>query len=166
VGTGRTGLPISSHQLNFTDPNGNGGVLVVAKKGEPTSGYAQYSANLTNSYRFSEGPLRGLTLGGTALIRSGDRTYAYTQVIRNSAGVATGTERRMLSLGDSFRVNAFVSYRLKMGKRLEWVTQLNVSNLLDDSDIVILPNENTGDPRTARYSIEPRSFAWTNTISF
>jgi len=29
-----------------------------------------------------------------------------------------------------------------------------------------LPNGNTGDPRTARYTFEPRSFVWTNTFSF
>lgn len=166
VGTGRNGLPISAHQLNFTDPNGNKGSLIVAQQGEPTSGYAQYSANLSNSYRVSSGFLRGLTIGGTALYRAGDRTYAYTQVLRNAAGVASGTERRMFALDDSIRVNAVISYRRKFAKRMEWTTQVNVNNLFNTYDISVLPNENTGEARTARYTSEPRTWVWTNTFSF
>lgn len=166
VGTGRTGLPITAHQLNFADTNGNGGVITVSQEGEPTSGYAKYSANFTNSYTFSDGALRGLRLSGTALFRFDDRTYAYTQVFRNSAGVVTSSERRVFGLPDAVRVNLSISYKRKFAKRYEWTTQLNVNNLLDDYDIIITPNGSTGDPRSARFSSDIRSFAWTNTLSF
>jgi outer membrane receptor protein involved in Fe transport len=114
----------------------------------------------------SSGFLRGLTIGGTALYRAGDRTYAYTQVLRNAAGVASGTERRMFALDDSIRVNAVISYRRKFAKRMEWTTQVNVNNLFNTYDISVLPNENTGEARTARYTSEPRTWVWTNTFSF
>jgi outer membrane receptor protein involved in Fe transport len=166
VGTGRTGLPISAHQLRFTDPNGNGGFITVAVADEATSGYAQYSANFTNSFTVANGPLKGLGFGGTALYRGGDRTYAFTQVLRNTAGVVTGTERRMFSLEDSFRFNAVFSYKRKLSKRIEWTTQVNVNNMFNSYDVVILPNENTGEARTARFTAEPRTWVWTNTFSF
>lgn len=166
VGTGRTGLPISAHQLNFTDPNGNKGFITVSQAGEPTSGYAQYSANFTNTYTFTQGKLRGLRVSGTALCRLRDRTYAYTQVFRNSAGIVTDSERRMFSLPDSVRFNISVSYKRKFAKRYEWTTQLNVNNLLDDYDVIITPNGSTGDPRSARFTVDTRSWSWTNSISF
>jgi outer membrane receptor protein involved in Fe transport len=166
VATGRNGLPISAHQLRFTDPNGNQGFITVAVAGEPTSGYAQYSANFTNNFTLTTGFLKGLSLGGTALYRASDRTYAYTQIIRNSSGVAVGTERRMFALDDSLRFNAVVSYKRKFGKRVEWTTQVNVNNMFNSYDIAILPNENSGDPRTARFTAEPRTWVWTNTFNF
>ncbi len=165
VGTGRTALPITSHQLNFTDPNGLGGFITVSQEGEPTSGYSKYSANLTNNYTFTEGRLRGLTIGGTVFFRAKDRSYPFTQVTRDANGVVIDSERRMFSVPDSVRVNAVISYKRKLG-RVDWVSQINIDNLLDSSKVIILPNGNTGDPRTARYTFEPRSFVWTNTFSF
>jgi outer membrane receptor protein involved in Fe transport len=166
VGTGRTGLPISAHQLLFNDPNGNGGFITVAQAGEPTSGYAQYSVNLSNQYTIKDGALRGLSLGGTLMYRASDRTYAYTQVFRNEAGIVVDSERRMFSLDDSLRFNAVISYKRRLWDRIDWTTQVNISNLFDDYDVVVMPNVNTGDPQTARYTTEPRTFVWTNTFSF
>lgn len=166
VGTGRRALPITAHQLRFTDPNGNGGSIVVSQAGEPTSGYAKYSANFTNSYSFTEGRLKGLTLGGTAFLRFGDRTFPYTQVFRDAAGVVTRSERRMFSSPDYLRANAMIAYRLKFARRYEWSTQVNIENLLNSYKVQILPNGSTGDPRSARFTTEPRSYVWTNTLSF
>lgn len=166
VGTGRRGLPITSHQLNFTDPNGNGGFIVVSQAGEPTSGYARYSANLTNSYSFTEGRLKGLTLGGTVFVRLDDRTYPYTQVFRDAAGVVTRTERRMYAAPDFVRADAMIAYRMKFSKRFEWSTQVNIGNVFNDYRVQILPNGSTGDPRTARFTAEPRSYVWTNSLTF
>lgn len=166
VGTGRRGLPITAHQLNFRDPNGHQGFIVVSQEGEPTSGYAQYSANLTTSYSFTEGRLKGLTLGGTAFVRLKDRTFPYTQVFRNAAGVVTGSERRLFSTPDFVRCNAVVSYRRKIMRGWEWSTQVNIDNLFNNYAVQILPNGSTGDPRSARFTAEPRSWVWTNTLSF
>ncbi len=166
VGTGRRGLPLSAHQLRFTDPNGNGGSIVVSQEGEPTSGYAKYSANFTNSYSFTEGRLKGLTLGGTIFLRMQDRTYPYTQVFRDAAGVVTRSERRMFSAPDYVRANAMLAYRFKFARRYEWSTQVNIENLFNQYQVQILPNGSTGDARTARFTAEPRGFVWTNSVSF
>jgi hypothetical protein len=166
VGTGRLGLPISAHQLAFTDPNNLKGFITVAQGGEPTAGYAQYSANFTNNYAFSEGRLKGVMIGGTAFFRARDRTYAYTQVFRNAAGVVTSSERRMFSLPDALRFNAVLSYKRKINRRLDWSTQVNINNLFNTYDVVIMPNGNTGDPRTARFTTEPRAYVWSNSFSF
>jgi hypothetical protein len=166
VGTGRRALPITAHQLNFTDPNGNKGYIVVSQAGEPTSGYAKFSANLTNNYTFTEGRLKGLTLGGTAFFRSQDRSFSYTQVFRDAAGIVTRSERRMFSAPDYVRVNAMIAYRLKFARRFEWTTQVNIENLFNQYRVQIIPNGSTGDPRTARFTAEPRGFVWTNSLGF
>lgn len=166
VGTGRRGLPISAHQLNFNDPNGNGGFITVSQAGEPTAGYAKYSANFTNTYTFDEGWFKGVTLNATAFFRSKDRTYAYTQVFRDASGRVTSSERRMYAKPDYLRFNAMAAYKRKLGRRLEWTTQVNVNNVFNSYDVIVLPNSSSGDPRTAAFTAEPRTWVWTNTFSF
>lgn len=43
---------------------------------------------------------------------------------------------------------------------------MNIDNLFNHYKVVILPNSSTGDPRTARFTAEPRSFVWTNSFGF
>ena len=66
--TGATGLPISAYQLN---PALTGvsvaGAVPVAIAGESTTGYPEFSVNLTSLYTVPSGPLKGVEVGGTAI---------------------------------------------------------------------------------------------------
>lgn len=59
-----------------------------------------------------------------------------------------------------------VRHQSPIGPRFEWATQVNINNLFNHYQVVIMPNGNTGDPRTARFTAEPRAYIWTNSLSF
>jgi outer membrane receptor protein involved in Fe transport len=166
VATGRAGLPISSHQLAFTDPNQLGGTVMVTTAGESTTGYAKYAAVWTNNYTFSDSRIRGLSLGSTLSFRADDRSYYYTQIERNAAGAVTGSRRVVYSLPDLATVDFFTSYEWKFGKRARWRVQVNANNVFNHYQVVVLPNATTGEPRTARFTTQPRYVFLTNSLSF
>ena len=72
----------------------------------------------------------------------------------------------MFSMPDFVRLNAVLSYKRKIARRFDWTTQINIDNLTNTYRVIILPNGSTGDPRTARFTTEPRSFVWTNSFGF
>jgi len=166
VATGRAGLPISSHQLAFTDPNQLGGIVTVTAAGESTTGYAKYAAVWTNNYTFSESRIRGLSLGSTISFKSADRSYYYTQIERNAAGAVTGSRRIVFSLPDLATVDLFTSYEWKFNKRMRWRVQLNANNVFNQYQVVVLPNATTGSPRSARFTSQPRYVFLTTSLSF
>ena len=67
------------------------------------------------------------------------------------------------------QLNLILGYTRKFG-RYGFSTQLNVSNLLNHYDVVIQPSVTTGyttpNNLSAAFYGQPRSFLWTNTMSF
>jgi outer membrane receptor protein involved in Fe transport len=164
VGTAATGVsqPISGIQYAWPDPAHTGGVFVVSQAGDKTVGYPVYRVSLTNTYEFSEGPLKGF--GMVVALNNGwkYRTYYYNN--------PDGT-RPLFSqpeLGWQINLNPF--YKHKIFRRYVWTTQLNIANLTNHYKISLTPNNGLGftAPNNIgiRWDGQPRSYAWTNTISF
>jgi outer membrane receptor protein involved in Fe transport len=158
IGTGRDGLPLSAHQLGFVSPTG-GRVTVVAQ-GESTENIVENSFTLLNNYRFSEGPLRGVGVGGSIATRLDQRGYY----------VSRGGRRELVYWPNRTLVGLFTSYERELGrfrgKNVRWKTQLNVSNLFDKQGIRALPNLTTGLIENYTIDSDPRLFVWTNTFTF
>lgn len=158
IGTGRDGLPISSHQLGFVAPNG-GRVTVVAA-GEKTENVAENSFTFLNNYRFSEGRLRGFSVGGSIAVRMDQRGY-YVQ---------RGAVRELVYWPDRTLVGLSVSYDRDVarfrGKTIRWKTQLNVSNVFNKQGVRALPNVSTGVIENYTIDADPRLLVWTNTFAF
>lgn len=161
--TGATGLPISAQQINpgFKPP----GTIVTNVAGEKSTGYAKYSFVFTNNYTFSRGWLKGLSVGGTTSIGWQYRHYYFYP---NGLADPANSPRELFMWPTQTRFDGLLAYKHKLGNRYEFMTQLNVYNMFNRYHVLILPNYTTGwsGVKDATFDAQPRSFLWSNTISF
>jgi outer membrane receptor protein involved in Fe transport len=168
--TGRVALPISDLQLNKTLSGVNPpGVIVATRVGDKTTGYPEYSANLTSNYTFEgEHFLKGLSLGGSFSAGWRQRAYYYYATPVTAANALT-LRRTLLYTPPPRQFNLIVSYARRIG-RYQWSTQVNVANVFNRYDIALQPNATTGYNVTsginATFYQQPRAYTWTNTIRF
>ncbi|WP_414661345.1 TonB-dependent receptor plug domain-containing protein [Horticoccus sp. 23ND18S-11] len=168
--TGRVALPITDLQLNKTLSGvAPPGVIVATRVGDKTSGYPEYSANLTSNYVFTgEHLLKGLSLGGTFAAGWKQRGYYYYAAPVTAANALT-LRRTLLYTPPPRQFNLIVAYGRKFG-RYAWSTQVNVANLFNRYDIALQPNATTGYLTTsginATFYQQPRAYTWTNSIKF
>lgn len=159
IRTGVAGRPMSQYQLTGVTPITE---IVTSRAGDRTTGYPAMSFNLTSVYTVSSGALRGLKFGGTASVAwdTGDY-YFYPN------GYSPTATRELFRRPTSAQFDGILGYERKFG-RFTWSTQVNVRNLLDHYKVVIRPNNITGwnGLNNAMLSAEPRSYVWTNTLSF
>ena len=165
VGTGKVGLPISAHQLNFTDPNGHRGSIPAVQQGLPTTSYAKYSLSWTNNYTFDRTFLKGLMLGGTVRYKAKDRSYYYNQTVLDDAGKPQ-SQLTLFGLPDATFVDFMASYGFRFFRKTRCTLQLNVQNALDDHKVILLPNIASGAPQLARYTNDPRLTVLTARFGF
>jgi outer membrane receptor protein involved in Fe transport len=164
VGTGRVGLPVAQHQLNFTDPNGHRGTLPAVQAGLPTTSYAKYSASWTNNYTFERGLLKGWSLGGTLRYKGKDRSYYYNRVLLDAAGRAQ-SQLAVFGIPDATYVDLVMSYGFRVFAR-RCTLQLNVQNAFDEYKVVLLPNPASGEPQSARLTADGRLAFFTLRFNF
>jgi hypothetical protein len=159
--TGETGLPISALQINpgFTPP----GEVATIVAGEKTTGYGEYSLNYTTMYTFPTGPLKGLRLGGNVALDWNNRAFYFYP----NGTVGANPTREAYYWPDTRRVSVIFGYDFRF-RRYGFSTQLNVNNVFNRYDVIITPNNITGwnGVKNATFFQEPRSFLWTNTITF
>jgi len=158
--TGATGLPISQMQIDpgFSVP----GTIPVTNAGESTTNYPALSWNCTTVYTFSDGPVRGLRVGGTLATAWYNRRYYYYP-----NGVSIGSERRLFGFPTQTRFDLLLGYDWKVG-RYSLGTQLNVSNLFNRYQVVLTPNAINGwsGPNNATFDAQPRLWTWSMTLGF
>ena len=168
--TGAINLPISALQLNPQLAGINTpGTIVATRIGDKTTGYPEYSANLTTNYSFrGESRLRGLSVGGSLALSWKNRAYYYYETPLTAANALT-LRRTLHYAPNRNQVNLTVSYTRKFG-RYEWNSQLNINNVFDKYDVGLLPDVatgfNTATNIRATWYQQPRSFVWTNTLKF
>lgn len=134
--TGATGLPISAIQINpgFTLP----GTIETTRVGDNQPGYPELSLNMTNSYEFTNGWLKGLTVGGSVILAWRRNMYNYFV-----ATPAPGVDRVMFRRPNTYRFDPMVRYEKRFGK-VNASFQINVINLFDRWHPLILPSTTTG----------------------
>ncbi|WP_414663930.1 TonB-dependent receptor plug domain-containing protein [Horticoccus sp. 23ND18S-11] len=157
VATGVNGLPITDHQLGFVSPSG--GNLIVRRAGEATVGYAERSYSWVNTYRFSEGRLRGLSMGLITSYQQNYRGYMYNDA-------ADGNKRKMFLFPNRMLQDMFASYSFRVSRTMRASLQLNVSNLLDTNRVLYLVNSTNGTLRYAQWFNAPRKFALTTRLTY
>jgi hypothetical protein len=133
--------------------------------GEKSTGYPTYSMVLTNNYAFTEGRLKGLSVGGTVSLGWGYRHFYFYP---NGLADPNNSPREMFFWPTQTRLDGMLSYRHRFGKKYELGTQLNVSNLLNTYHVLILPNFTTGwaGVKDATFDQQPRTWVWSSTLSF
>lgn len=162
--TGKTGLPISSLQIAPLASAPPPGSIVLAMPGDYTTQFPRISANFTATYTFSNGPLNGLSLGGTASIY-----WQYADYYYYPNGTSSPNAPRILFYQpDDLMFNAIASYTHKF-KRVTFASQLNIENIFNTYHVYLLPNATTGfitGPNSVTFDQQPRSYVWSNTVSF
>jgi len=156
VGTDRSGLPISAHQLGFTPP---AATVIVRRAGEVTTGYAENALSVINRFQVGAGRLRGLVLGLTTVYQDGFRAYMYTDA-------ADAGRRKIFYYPDRMLHNAFAVYPFRVGRRLQCSIQLNLANVLDRQKVLALPRNTNGTIRYFAHQYTPRNLAVTTNLSF
>ena len=165
LATGTLGLPISAHQLGFV-PNAAGndprfvagtGEYKIFQAGDNTGGYAEQTVTLNSNYSFTEGPLRGFSLGASSRYRRNIRRSAYTQYPDGS--------RLMLYAPDNYSVALRAGYARRFA-RVQWSSQLNVTNVFASGGIVFRIDDATGATTGFNRNSLPPVFIWTNSFNF
>lgn len=157
VGTGRTGLSITEHQLGFVAPND--GQAIVKRAGEKTTGYSADYFNLINRYRFSDGKLSGLAVGVSMTYQMNRRGYYYSDA-------ADGNKRKLFMYPDRLDVTCFASYPIKITRKTTATIQVNIANPFDEQKAVGLVSSSTGVLRFGRLEYTPRKISVSSSLSF
>jgi iron complex outermembrane receptor protein len=137
-----------------------------------------YRVNFTTRYQFSTGVLKGFHVGGSARWR--DKTalgygtrVAQASELKFTTGFLLPTDTLVINdlaqpiLGpDEMFFDGNIGYERRLwNKRIGWKIQLNIRNLLDNTDRV--PQRLTSTGAVSVFTLlEPRTFQLTNTFSF
>lgn len=130
--------------------------LFGSVEGLTPRGMIEHEVKFFNNYRFSEGPLKGLSVGGGLQWKD-----------RSLAGYTTddpATSERIWG-GKYVNVDFTLGYGRRLTPKIDWRLQLNVKNLMDNDDIYITQKNQDGSTRSYRLR-DPREFVLTNTFFF
>jgi hypothetical protein len=83
-------------------------------------------------------------------------------------GYAPTAVRELYSRPTVALLDLILGYEHKLGRKLSWSTQLNVTNLFNHYKVLVRPNNITGYSgiNTALFTNQPREYTWSNTIKF
>lgn len=125
----------------------------------------EWRVNGISTYDFTEGALKGLSLGGGVRWQS--------EVVIGYRPVAVPGKPRELSFDISnpymgpaeTNFDFWVGYSHKLTDRINWRIQFNVRNAFQDNELIPITTQPDGTPATYRIA-PPRLFTLTNTFSF
>jgi outer membrane receptor protein involved in Fe transport len=136
--------------------------FVKAQEGQIETNIRPWNANLFTAYRFRDGPLAGLTIGGGANYR-GDAILGVRPATLQDPTV------EVFKGGDYVSFTGMMGYEFKLRDRHRIRLQLNVDNLTNNQDKQVLAsswNPVLNDLQTFRYILNPRSYRVSATFSF
>jgi outer membrane receptor protein involved in Fe transport len=121
-----------------------------------------WNANAYTAYTFSQGSLKGLTVGGGL-------NYRGDSILGVKPADSPDDRSQMFKGGAYYLYNAMVAYEFKLRSKYSIRVQLNVDNLFDDRDKQVLAsawNPNAGALETQYYYFRPRSYKLSATLKF
>ncbi|MBK1880514.1 TonB-dependent receptor plug domain-containing protein [Pelagicoccus mobilis] len=121
------------------------------------------SMNLVTNYKFAQdSKLKGWSVGGSARWRD-DRFLGFPF---QSDGVTFDPQNPYLG-GSHTTIDFMLRYNRKIFNNVNWTFQVNVKNLLDDTDLLPLQTDGLGQGEIVRWGFRtPRSIQITNTLKF
>ena len=149
-----------AEQLKSIDQNIQN--LYITPDGQQARGQLQYAVNLVTNYTFDHGPLKGLTVGGGGNYRSGE--VVDFKIATDSSGNIT---KQPIHGKTNVLLNANIGYKHQigwLGRKLRWSVQLNVTNLLDEDQI--LPTRTINGVIVTYRLQQPRQWTLSNRIDF
>ncbi|MBK1876443.1 TonB-dependent receptor plug domain-containing protein [Pelagicoccus mobilis] len=135
----------------------------AAGEGRINVGQSEYAANLVTNYSFRDGKYKGLSIGANVRWREGN-SLGYP-IIQTENGPASDLANPFISDSD-LNVGLNASYRKKIiNDSVNWVTRLQVNNVIGDDKIVLSAMNPDGTPAAYRAGRESY-IQWTNTFNF
>ena len=148
------------------------GILAFIKSGETQTevNIRPWKANMFTAYRFSEGPLKRLTIGGGV----NHRGKAIVGVKAPASPTAPDQSVQIFKGNAYYLVNAMIAYDFKPHEKFTMRAQLNVENLLDNDELQVLasnygisqPPLDSGTINKWYYHLEPRRYSLSLTFGF
>ncbi len=134
--------------------------VILSNEGRMVPELAEWRFNGVTNYRFTEGTLRGASIGG-AVRWEGERILGYEL---NSDSTSLDVTKPWKG-GDTLHFDLFLGYSRKLTDNVDWRIQLNVRNLGESDSLVPVTKQPNG--ATAFYRIqEGMSWQVTNTFTF
>jgi hypothetical protein len=139
--------------------------LIAVADGRASDRLSKYRVNLTTSYNFKEGRLKGWTVGGSYRFRS-KRSIGYPLIDVNGTDVFD-IENPYFGKGEK-NIDAFITYNTKLkflGKNVRARFQLNIRNVFDDREL--LPQRAYTNGEISQYRVQaPRTFILSTRFEF
>ncbi len=133
-----------------------------AQEGQIETNIRPWNANAFTAYNFSEGRLKGLTLGGGV-------NYRGDAILGVKPGTLASPEVQTFKGGNYYLFNALVGYNFTLRNKTKVTLRLNVDNLFNNLDKQVLAsswNPVMNDLQTFHYYFNPRSYRLSATFSF
>ncbi|GAB5562318.1 MAG: hypothetical protein SynsKO_39650 [Synoicihabitans sp.] len=134
-----------------------------AANGKVSTALAEWSANVITNYQFTDGTLKGFGIGGSIRWREG-ATIGYPDITEN--GITRSDIDNPFTGPAMTNIGLHASYQRKiMDEKVNWKIQLNISNLIEEDDLIanrINPNGVVASWRIGR----DRKVQLTNTFRF
>ena len=188
-GTGPTQLHFNANTnlnetlLAYVRSSALGWFFLREAEGRANSQEVEWRGNITSSYRFQSGPLRGFRIGGSLRYR-GDRILGYRDktiaaadvkdpilstpgLFPAGASITISDVTKPIKGGEIWNTDAVLGYGMTLwSKRIRWNVSLNVRNVLDDDTLIAQAGlSSAGVPVVFQYP-EPRVFLLTNSFDF
>ncbi len=136
--------------------------FLKSTEGLPAVGTRAKSLNVFSTYRFENGPLKNLTIGGGV-------NYKGPQIIGIRAPTLTDPTYEIFEGHIYYLVNGMLKYDIKLRNETRLSLQLNVNNLFDFDDLLVLGsnyNATTQSIGKWYYHIQPRTWTLSASYSF
>ena len=149
------------------DAYGAGVQRIVASSGVSTASIPKWTGNLVTNYRFSDGWLKGVGVGGSLSYR-GPRTIGFL-LTKEGLYQPNSAIKGSAAWDNGLWVSYARTIKLTASRSVRWRVQLNIRNVLDDRDLepVTGLDDGTGRGEVIRWRVpEPRTFVLSNTLEF
>lgn len=140
-------------------------ITYKASDGKPSQQLAKWHASALTNYTFTEGTLKGFSLGGA--FRYIEGATIGNPAIVNSAGLVTGLDlAHPYKTGDRIALDAWMGYKMKvLNDKCDLSFQLNIKDALEGGSFRAITAN--GDGRHSVFRIvQPRAFYLTTTLEF
>ncbi|MFM7749084.1 MAG: hypothetical protein ACKPB0_01530, partial [Opitutaceae bacterium] len=152
-------------------------------EGQAVAQEVEWRGNVTSSYRFQSGPLKGFRVGGSARYRGErilgyrDKTLAAAEIkdpilatpglFPAGSSITVADVTQPIMGGATWSTDAVLGYSTTLAqRRIRWNISLNIRNLLDDDKLIPQAGLSTAGRPVVFQFPEPRVFLLTNSFDF
>jgi hypothetical protein len=138
---------------------------VKGQEGRPQAEQRKWRMNFVTRYQFTEGRLRGFTIGGA--VRWEDRYALGYPVINDPRGLVLPDVNNPYFSDTELSYDVSFGYRRRILRDKDWTAQINVRNLQNwnSDNVTVVRRQPDGSPARVRFD-PPLQVLLTNTFRF